>query len=115
MGMITGSRAEVSEEHIRLHTELWPAVLEALRSCNIRNHVMCHHAGLLLAHLEYHGEDWAADQRKMVADPITQAWWNLTDPMDASHLDDASFEMGRQLRDGGGHPARGGRLPQQQP
>ncbi len=31
-------------------------------------------------HWEYHGEDFAADARKMAADPVTRQWWTLTDP-----------------------------------
>jgi L-rhamnose mutarotase len=80
MGMVIGLRAEFGEEYFRLHAQPWPAVLETLRKCNIQNYVIYHHAGLLFAHLEYHGDDWAADQRKMAADPTTQAWWKLTIP-----------------------------------
>jgi L-rhamnose mutarotase len=36
---------------------------------------------LLFAYWEYHGEDWAADAKKMAADKRTQDWWAIRDPM----------------------------------
>ncbi len=36
---------------------------------------------LLIAYFEYHGSDYVADMRKMAADPETQRWWSIMDPM----------------------------------
>jgi L-rhamnose mutarotase len=34
-----------------------------------------------VAYFEYHGSDYEADMRKMAADPETQRWWSIMDPM----------------------------------
>jgi L-rhamnose mutarotase len=38
---------------------------------------------VLFAYFEYHGSDFAADMKKMAADPETQRWWAIMDPMQA--------------------------------
>ena len=38
-------------------------------------------AQTLFSHLEYVGHDHAGDMAAMAADPVTQQWWKLTDPM----------------------------------
>lgn len=80
IGMVIRVKPEKFEEYKRLHANPWPGVLETLRRANIRNYSIFHHAGLLFAYLEYHGDDWEEDQKRIAADPITQAWWELTDP-----------------------------------
>jgi L-rhamnose mutarotase len=35
----------------------------------------------LFAYLEYHGTNFAADMRRMAADPATQKWWSHTEPL----------------------------------
>lgn len=69
------------EEYRRIHRAVWPGVLEQIRQCHIRNYSIFHRDGLLFAYFEYHGEDLAADMRRMAADPVTQQWWKVTDPM----------------------------------
>lgn len=69
------------EEYRRIHQAVWPGVLEQIRQCHIRNYSIFHRDGLLFAYFEYHGEDLAADMRRMAADPVTQQWWKVTDPM----------------------------------
>ena len=44
--------------------------------------------GLLFACFEYHGTDYEADMCRMAADPETQRWWELMDPMQ-TRLEDA--------------------------
>jgi L-rhamnose mutarotase len=34
----------------------------------------------LFAYLEYTGQDFAADMKKMADDPETKRWWKQTDP-----------------------------------
>jgi L-rhamnose mutarotase len=36
---------------------------------------------MLFAYFEYVGTDFAADMRAMAADPETQRWWALMEPM----------------------------------
>jgi L-rhamnose mutarotase len=74
-------RAERQEEYIEYHRQVWPTVLATIEACNIRNYSIFLHHGLLVAYFEYHGSDFDADMRKMAADPETQRWWSIMDPM----------------------------------
>lgn len=73
-------RPEAEAEYRRLHQEVWPGVLAALSRAQMRNYSIFLRDGLLFSYLEYHGEDYAADQASIAADPDTQRWWQLTDP-----------------------------------
>src|SRR6516164_9230113 len=85
MGMVIGIRPERIAEYKKTHAAVWPDVLAKIADCNIRNYTIFlrEPENLLFAYWEYHGEDFAADARKMAADPATQQWWKLTDPCQA--------------------------------
>lgn len=74
-------RPEHRDEYIEYHREVWPTVLATIETCNIRNYSIFLHDDLLIAYFEYHGSDFDADMRKMAADPETQRWWSIMDPM----------------------------------
>lgn len=74
-------KPEAIPEYERVHAAVWPEVLATIRACNIRNYSIFRHGTLLVAYFEYHGDDYDADMAKMAADPKTQAWWTITDPM----------------------------------
>jgi L-rhamnose mutarotase len=74
-------RAERREEYIEYHRKVWPAVLATIEACNISNYSIFLHGDLLIAYFEYHGADLDTDMRKMAADPETQRWWSIMDPM----------------------------------
>ena len=74
-------RPEDREEYIEYHAAVWPTVLATIDACNIRNYSIYLHSDLLIAYFEYHGNDYDADMRKMAADPETQRWWSIMDPM----------------------------------
>lgn len=74
-------RPEHREVYIRYHAEVWPGVLATIEQCNIRNYSIFLHDDLLIAYLEYHGGDFEADMKRMAADPETQRWWAIMDPM----------------------------------
>ena len=76
-----GLRPERREEYIEYHRNVWPAVLATIESCNIRNYSIFLHDDLLIGYFEYHGDDFEADMRRMAADPETQRWWSIMDPM----------------------------------
>jgi len=76
-----GIKPEVVDEYERIHREVWPEVLATIAACNIHNYSIYRHGTLLFAYFEYHGDDYAADMPKMAADPKTQEWWKITDPM----------------------------------
>jgi len=82
MGLCNRLRPEKAVEYKALHDATWPGVLAAISAANIRNYsiFLREPENLLFAYWEYHGEDIAADMRKIAADPITQKWWEITDP-----------------------------------
>lgn len=84
-GRIIRLRAEKLAEYKRLHAAVWPGVLATLRAAHIRDYTIylgrLDDGGLyLFSTFEYHGDDFAADQARIAADPTTQEWWKLTDP-----------------------------------
>jgi len=82
MGLIIGLRAEKIAEYKKLHADVWPGVLNMISECNIRNYTIFlrEPENLLFAYWEYHGVDFAADAKRMAADPETQRWWDVCMP-----------------------------------
>ncbi len=80
-GQVIRIREESIPEYERLHAETWPGVLATIHACNIRNYSIFRYGTWLFAYFEYVGDDFAADMKKMAADPTTQRWWSFTDPM----------------------------------
>jgi len=80
-GRIIGLKPEAYEEYVRYHAAVWPEVLKTIRDCNIRNYSIFCRDNLLFAYFEYIGDDYAADMGKMAANPKTQEWWTIMDPM----------------------------------
>ena len=85
-GSIVGLRTEMLEEYVKLHTAVWPAVLDTIKQCNIRNYSiylrrMPDGRHYLFSYLEYTGQDFEADMAKMAADPATQRWWAVCKPL----------------------------------
>ena len=64
----------------QLHLNPWKAVSEKIAQCNIRNYSIYLHGDVLFSYLEYVGEDYEADMRKMAEHEETRLWWSLTDP-----------------------------------
>ena len=80
-GQVLKVRPEFRDEYVRHHAAVWPGVLAQLRRSNIRNYSIYLRDGILFAYFEYVGGDFAADMRAMAADPETQRWWALMEPM----------------------------------
>lgn len=80
-GQIIGVKPEHFEEYKKYHAAVWPEVLDMITACNIRNYTIFHKDGQLFACFEYHGENFAGDMAKMAADPMTQKWWSVMEPM----------------------------------
>ena len=83
-------RPEAIEAYERLHAAPWEGVLATLRSANVRNYSIFRHGEVLFAYFEYTGDDYAADMARITADPVTQAWWKLTDAMQAPYEERAN-------------------------
>ncbi|MEM9417657.1 MAG: L-rhamnose mutarotase [Planctomycetota bacterium] len=84
-GMTIGLKDDMVEEYLRLHANVWPEVDAMIGECNIRNmsiyiHQLPDGHHYLFMYLEYIGDDFEADMRKMAADPMTQKWWKETEP-----------------------------------
>lgn len=80
-GQVLRLKVGALEDYTRLHKAVWPEVLAMINACNMRNYTIFHHAGFLFAYFEYHGSDFAEDMAKMAADPITQRWWAVCEPL----------------------------------
>ncbi len=79
-GMVIRVRPELEDAYVHLHANTWPEVLRKISDCNMRNYTIFMRDGYLFAYYEYVGDHYEADMAKMAADPVTQAWWKLTDP-----------------------------------
>ena len=81
---VTGLKPEKAEYYKQLHADPWQSVNRKLKECNIQNysiHLKQIDGKLyLFSYLEYVGNDWAEDMKKMADDPETQRWWKETDP-----------------------------------
>jgi L-rhamnose mutarotase len=80
-GQLIGIKPDRIEEYKTYHARVWPEVLATIRGCNIRNYSIFLQGDLLFAYFEYVGDDFAADMAKMAADPKTQEWWTIMNPM----------------------------------
>ena len=80
-GQVIGLKPGVLEAYKRYHGAVWAEVAKTIADCNIRNYSIFHKAGRLFAYFEYVGADFEADMAKMAADPKTQEWWAIMEPM----------------------------------
>ena len=83
MGLVLGIKPEKIAEYKQLHAAVWPEVLATIAKCNIHNYTIFlkEPENLMFAYFEYHGTDFAADSAKMAADPKTQEWWSVNEPL----------------------------------
>jgi L-rhamnose mutarotase len=80
-GQLLNVRPEKLEEYVRYHAAVWPGVLKTIHDCNIRNYSIFLKDDMLFAYFEYIGDNYQADMAKMAADPTTQKWWSIMEPM----------------------------------
>ena len=80
-GMIIRLRPQAEAAYRQHHAAVWPEVLDTITACNIRNYTIFLRDGCLFGYFEYVGQDYAADMRRMAADPATQRWWAVMEPM----------------------------------
>lgn len=83
-GQVIGIRPEDTGAYEQLHQGVWSEVLTTIHRCNIRNYSIFRYGDLLFSYFEYVGTDFAADMAKMAADPKTQEWWAICEPMQRS-------------------------------
>ena len=80
-GQVIQIKPDRLDEYKAYHADVWPEVLDTIRKCNIRNYSIFHKDGYLFAYFEYHGDDLDADMAQMAADPRTQEWWDIMNPI----------------------------------
>ncbi len=79
-GWIGRLKPDMVHKYIDLHANTWPAVLDRNKDCHLQNYSIFHRQmasgeHLLFSYVEYVGDDFQADMRKMAADPEVQRWW----------------------------------------
>lgn len=79
-GSVIGVRAEKLAEYKKLHSAVWPAVLDMIKKCHIENYSIYQKDELLFSYFEYTGSDYDKDMQMMADDPTTQEWWKLCGP-----------------------------------
>jgi L-rhamnose mutarotase len=79
--MVLRVKPEATERYKQYHAAVWPEVLERIEKCGIHNYSIYFKDGFLFSYFEYSGDDFAADMAKMAADPKTQEWWAIMEPM----------------------------------
>ncbi len=83
MGQVISLKPGMVAEYNRLHAAVWPEVLRVIHDAHIRNYsiFLKEPENLLFAYWEYHGTDFDADAKKMLADPAMQRWWEVCTPL----------------------------------
>lgn len=85
-GMVLGLKEQNIAEYKKIHAAVWPGVLKMIEDCKIKNYSIYLHQlddgkHYLFAYFEYSGDDFKADMATMAADPTTQKWWTVCEPM----------------------------------
>ena len=78
---VLGIPKENRERYEELHADVWPGVLEQIKRSNIRNYSIYRYGELLFSYFEYVGDDYEGDMARMAADPMTQKWWEINEPL----------------------------------
>jgi L-rhamnose mutarotase len=98
-GMTLRVRPERLAEYKRYHAAVWPEVLATISRCAIRNYSIYLRDGVLFSYFEYWGDDFAADMKRMAADPATQRWWAVMEPMQEPYPDRAPGEWWSRMEE----------------
>jgi L-rhamnose mutarotase len=94
---VIGLPPENAERYEALHAAVWPGVLERLRASHFTNYSIYRHGDLLFSYLEYFGDDYEADSAAIAADPTTQEWWAVCEPLQSPLEDRAEGEWWKEL------------------
>jgi len=80
-GMVIKVKPGMADEYKRLHADVWPGVLEAIKKSNITNYSIYFKDDTLFSYFEYVGDDYEKDMEEMAANPVVQDWWNVCVPL----------------------------------
>jgi len=83
MGRVIGIDPDSINRYKELHKNPWPDIAEKLKERNIQNFsiFLREPENLLFSYWEYVGDDFERDFDRTRNDPGTQAWWELTAPL----------------------------------
>lgn len=76
-GQVIKVKPECIADYKKYHANIWPEVNKTIKDCNIENYSIYLKDDYLFAYMEYVGEDFEADMKKMADDPMTQKWWSV--------------------------------------
>jgi L-rhamnose mutarotase len=79
-GQMIKLHPEKAEYYKNLHAKPWPGVKEMIKACHIQYFSIYVKDGYLFKYLEYTGDDYEGDIKKMETHLLTQNWWSETDP-----------------------------------
>jgi L-rhamnose mutarotase len=94
---VIGLPAENVARYEALHADVWPDVLRRLSASNVVNYSIYRHDDLLFSYMEYLGDDLAGDMAAIAADPTTQEWWAVCEPLQRPLADRAEGEWWKHL------------------
>ena len=85
IGWMGKLKPHLTEKYVELHADTWPGVLERNKACNLQNYSIFLKKlpsgdNYLFSYVEYTGDDFAADMKRMAADPEVQRWWDECKP-----------------------------------
>ena len=78
---VIGINDENIDRYEKLHAAVWPEVLKRLSESHVHNYSIYRFENTMFAYMEYLGEDFEADMAAIAADPKTQEWWKVCDPL----------------------------------
>ncbi|WP_342559343.1 L-rhamnose mutarotase [Metasolibacillus sp. FSL K6-0083] len=87
------------EEYKKLHSEVWPEVLQMIKECNIQNYSIYYSNGQLFSYFEYTGTDYQKDMEKMAQDSATQKWWEICKPLQTPYETRKSEEWWMEMEE----------------
>lgn len=73
-------RPEKAAYYKQLHANPFDGVNRMIRDCGITKYHIFVRDNLLFSYMEYQGDDFEWDMAQMARDPLTQRWWQETDP-----------------------------------
>ena len=96
IGQYIRLRPEHAAEYIKIHSEVWPGVLNRITASNMHDYSIFYDpiGGLLFASFKYTGVDFEGDMKKIAEDEETKRWWKVTDAMQESLNEGATGSEG---------------------
>jgi L-rhamnose mutarotase len=94
---VIGMPAENAPEYEKLHAAVWPGVLDRLTKSNVTNYSIYKFGEILFSYMEYVGDDMEADFAAIAADPTTQDWWKICEPLQRPYADRKDGEWWKEI------------------